>query len=544
MIKACLFLISWFGFLGAQPDISVWACLFTSSLGYGLFFLSSLDLSYKFAARAAFLWFFFAELYHFSWAISDAYVGTLIVIPWILLSCFLSLLFVVFVLFLKSLTGKCRPVTTIVVGSLFWVVLEKIRYFGWFSGLSFDFTGWSLTANPYSNQFLSFSGTFGLTFAVMLSSLIFYFLCRNPSRLLLFTWIGFALIPYVTGGLYHCRHLSKAAGNQEFISVALIQTSLDPYVLSGVPLWDHILFLCSRISGKPDLIVFPEVVIPFGVDAYSCSQSDFLNIIRKHFAVLPIDSQTLNPEIVNRDWINSITAYFNCDVLIGTESFIQDPKGFRSFNSAVLFSPEKGAVAFYDKRILVPIGEYIPGGTPVVRFMQEYLPQYFSPYFKSPGMRSGVLHSEGNPPFGVTICYEETFGDLIRPYKIQGAKFLVNLTNDVWYPRSRLPEIHFLQGILRNTELGIPCVRSCNTGVTAGVDSLGRIVSSLPCENRTSFSEPAVLTVSLPLYSYWTPYSQFGDLPLTSFALAATFFIPILLFSPHPYCQKGGNKLN
>lgn len=115
---------------------------------------------------------------------------------------------------------------------------------------------------------------------------------------------------------------------------------------------------------------------------------------------------------------------------------------------------------------------------------------------------------------GISICYEETFGNLLRQYKNEGAKFLVNLTNDGWYPSSRLPQVHFFHGILRNQELGMPCVRSCHTGVTVAADALGRVLHMLPYETCSRKAFPGVLQIDLPLQNYFTLYSWWGDLPM------------------------------
>lgn len=143
------------------------------------------------------------------------------------------------------------------------------------------------------------------------------------------------------------------------------------------------------------------------------------------------------------------------------------------------------------------------------------------PYVREPGIRSGIFVSKDGIPFAVTICYEETFGHLVREYKRLGAQLLINISNDGWYPKSRLPKVHFLHGVTRNLECGLPCIRACHTGVTAVVDSLGRVVAKLPEDSMIRKVLPGVLIAEISLFEYCTPYVIYGDWPVRVISWAA-----------------------
>ena len=81
------------------------------------------------------------------------------------------------------------------------------------------------------------------------------------------------------------------------------------------------------------------------------------------------------------------------------------------------------------------------------------------------------------------ICYEIIFPGDAMP-EAQRPGWLVNLTNDGWFGISSGPYQHLQQARVRAIEEGLPLVRAANTGISAVVDPVGRIVNSLPLGTR------------------------------------------------------------
>jgi apolipoprotein N-acyltransferase len=117
------------------------------------------------------------------------------------------------------------------------------------------------------------------------------------------------------------------------------------------------------------------------------------------------------------------------------------------------------------------------------------------------------------PAFLPLVCYEIVFpGEAVPRGERPG--WLVNLTNDGWFGNSTGPYQHFQQARVRAIEQGLPLARAANTGISAVVDPLGRVIASLP------LGAEGVLDARLPQAIAPPPYVRFGDGPALLVMLA------------------------
>ena len=193
---------------------------------------------------------------------------------------------------------------------------------------------------------------------------------------------------------------------------------------------------------------------------------------------------------------------------------IRRKQGKLDFNSMVALDESGQAFAVYDKYRLVPFGEYFPLGNYLAAFGAKGLATQEGHGFSS-GAGAKLLDFGTAGRFLPLICYEAIFP---RGMKTEiRADALLQITNDGWFGRFSGPQQHLMQARMRAIEQGLPLVRSANTGISAVVDSYGRIVSSL------GVGETGVLDASLPAKLPPTAYSKYGDLPWLAaiFALSA-----------------------
>jgi apolipoprotein N-acyltransferase len=197
-------------------------------------------------------------------------------------------------------------------------------------------------------------------------------------------------------------------------------------------------------------------------------------------------------------------------LLTGGERFDLASEPPRAWNSLFVLDRSGTIVARYDKRDLVPFGEFLPFRDVLGSLGLQNLTRGNFDFEPGPGRQTIAL--PGLPPFSPLICYEAIFpGGVVD----RGARpaWLLNVTNDAWFGHSSGPYQHLAMARFRAIEEGLPLVRSANTGISAVVDPWGRVAASL------DLGATGALDVALPSpLPEPPPFARFGLWPLVGMA--------------------------
>ena len=205
----------------------------------------------------------------------------------------------------------------------------------------------------------------------------------------------------------------------------------------------------------------------------------------------------------------------NTSILVGIDHVHISPDEDRTpinyfFNSAVFVDRQGEIRGLYNKMHRVVLGEYVPFSDwfPVLNRMTSI---------------TGSIHPGQNPvamqqddvTYAINICYESTVPHLIRRQVLQLSEqgqtpdVLVNITNDAWFWGSSELDMHLACGVFRAIEMQTPLVIAANGGLSAHIDSLGKLQQSTPRQ------QTALLLVDLLLPSrsgiYPSFYAAHGD---------------------------------
>ncbi len=367
-----------------------------------------------------------------------------------------------------------------------WVALEWTR--GWMlSGFGWNKLGLAMHADLPLIQIAEFTGVGGISFLlVMCNAILLITVLRvraEIGRVRLRPHFDFA----ITAGLvvltfgFGVRVLvqaQRAPGKSVSLSVASLQPNISQQDKFDMNRWQGIFDRMGFLSDlaalqSPDLLLWPEASVPGGM----LSDTDTLAFML--------------------DRASRVSA-----MMVGTDDMNRGKAG-EDHNSAAFLQAGQKDPQFYDKRQLVPFGEYLPLRPLLGWAFASLVPEDFKP-----GKAAGVF-SLAKPALklGPLICFEDTRGDITREQVQLGAHLLVNLTNDGWFGRTGELDQHLYEAVFRCIENRRPMVRCTNNGVTASIDSYGRMDRWLP-----SFVEGwKMQPVNVPTENGGTFYTRHGE---------------------------------
>jgi apolipoprotein N-acyltransferase len=345
-------------------------------------------------------------------------------------------------------------------------VLEWFR--GWFlSGFPWFALGYSQTDSPLAG-FAPIGGVYGISLLAAISAGALMVVWTGAGRDRIVAGIVIAAI-WGSGALLWKHEWTQAIGRP--LTVAIVQGSVPQDVKWTVEYRDSTLDLYRDLSlphlGK-DIILWPESALP-----------DMPDQLRNYVSIM---------------W--SAARARGSTLITGMLHYGENEDDIR--NGLLALDDE---AQWYDKRRLVPFGEFFP----VPSFIRAWMRLKSLPYTDlTPGpRRQPALHAAGNR-IGATICYEDAYG-AEQLEVLKEATLLINVTNDSWFGDTTAAHQHLQISRMRVMEAQRPLLRAANDGISALIHADGYVEKTLPR------FKPAVLTGVLQPRTGLTPYAKAGN---------------------------------
>jgi apolipoprotein N-acyltransferase len=367
--------------------------------------------------------------------------------------------------------------------AVLWTALDHLRSIA-LSGWPWATLGYAQHLNPPLLGLAQFTGVYGLSFVVVLGGLAFAECVqavragRRPSVATVS-----ALVCVLALHAFGFANRTQPGVNDdmlpETIRIAAIQGNIDQGVKWNAAWVERTLAIYEDLSRQAvadgaQIVVWPETAVPGAIEADEAMRGRIAALSHESGATFVVGG-------------------------VGVE-FGSAGRIASFYDSAFIVLPEAGVVDRYDKTHLVPFGEYVP--------LRDLLGAFFGAV--ASGMARGDVTPGPSPravrlpvatlaggerlvKVGVPICYELLFPDLVRRFVADGGGILLGITNDAWYGRTGAP-YHFLAiTAMRSAESGSWLVRAANTGISAVIDSGGRV------RQQTRIFERGYLVADVPL---------------------------------------------
>ncbi|MDH5765232.1 MAG: apolipoprotein N-acyltransferase [Gammaproteobacteria bacterium] len=351
---------------------------------------------------------------------------------------------------------------------LCWLLTEWLRGFV-LTGFPWLQLGYSQIDMPVAGFATLFGGLgTGLVTVFCSALLALAYIKRKDIKIALMIFISVWLAGYI---LLQLNWVEPAADK---ITVSIVQGNIAQKDKWQPYMYQPTLELYKRLTQQhreSDVIIWPETAIP-----------DFQHRVTDYLA-------ELRQDVIRHDK----------DLLLGL--FIRDQVTGRYYNSVI--SLRDGV---YQKRHLVPLGEYIP-----FRGMLEFFNRWINIPMSDidSGKDEQPLINVAGQAVGINICFEDAFDREVLK-SVPEARLLVNVSNDAWFEDSPEAWQHHQIARMRALETGRYLLRATNTGVSSVIDHKGQVVAIAPQFKRhVLIADVQPLTGSTP-YVIWHNYLLAG----------------------------------
>ena len=249
---------------------------------------------------------------------------------------------------------------------------------------------------------------------------------------------------------------------------------------------------------------------------YSDDQIDF---IKQKYSSLLLDNsihgtiilpETAIPIIYERDknFYNSMLKSDNTNIISGI--FHYDNSQNKIYNSMLVLNKDE---KFYNKRHLVPFGEYTP-----FKIFFSYIAKKLN--IPMSNLSHGNLNQKpflvNNITMHPLICYEIAYPSLIN--MDDNYSVIINVSNDSWFGNTFAPYQHLQIAQVRALETAHPVIRAANTGISAIIDKNGLIVKEIGLNTEGLINSEVYPSKGI------SPYMHFGDYPVLMLIFSIMLF--------------------
>ena len=311
------------------------------------------------------------------------------------------------------------------------------KYLPWFGFHS----GNSLMDNVYTIQFASVFGIHGMSFIIVFVNYLIAGFIVNKQWLRLSIPAGVIII-YLLSGYFLYQNFESKTTSDKPVKVAILNGNIPSELRwndsNGKQLVENLLGLDREATAlKPDIALWNESAVPW--------------------------TYRPNDDLVNE--ILKISAPAHITHMLGINSDYQEND---VYNSVYELLPNGKIAGRYDKRILLA-------------FIEQPFAGLIFPFLSTGGyvVKSGENNHPLNTPYGsagIMICNESSVPDAASSMANNGARFLLNLSNDGWFSSTYIADLHFYNVRMRAVETRKDIAFNSNEGFSGLIKASGEII--------------------------------------------------------------------
>ena len=347
---------------------------------------------------------------------------------------------------------------------------------------------------PQFIQWYEYTGTLGGSLWILLSNIILFNSVKTKSKYVLSSTV--IALPILFSFLINAKNEIG-----EVVEIVVVQPNIDPYFekfddLTSMQQLEKFIELAeSKLDSSTNYLIGPETAI--------------VDVVLENKIENSPEIQRLIQLIEKYPQLNIIVgavtykAYSKTDKIPKTARQSEGSDAYYDvFNSAIQINSSE--ISVYNKSKLVQGVEFTP--FPALLESLEFLAIDLGGITGSLGTQDyREVFDSKLAKMAPIICYESIFGEFVSHYVRNGADVFTIITNDGWWKDTPGYKQHLNYASLRAIECRRAIARSANTGISAFIDSKGRIT------NATKWDEEIVIKGRLKTNTSITIYVRFGD---------------------------------